>query len=167
MQRGHDARPHDTRLAATRGADNGDESPGVEHCEQLLDKSIAPEEVLGIGLEERPEPLVRVRHLDGSRDDGRAPVRRVGRHGRRVGELGTFRRRERERGGELGDGYVPVLRVGRGCPFQLEQRRLRDSTAFLDESADGQLELFPMEKLWRCCREGWAADDELGRDQPQ
>ena len=52
--------PHHRRLADPGRADDGHEPALGEHAQQLIHDRVAPVEVLGLGLAERAEPLVRV-----------------------------------------------------------------------------------------------------------
>ena len=52
--------PHHRRLADPGRADDGHEPALGEHAQQLIHDRVAPAEVLGLGLAERAEPLVRI-----------------------------------------------------------------------------------------------------------
>jgi hypothetical protein len=75
--RRHEPGEHHGRLPAPARPDDGEEAAVSHPLDQIRDQLLAPEEVLGVGLQERVEPLVRVADLRGRRRGRVALERRI------------------------------------------------------------------------------------------
>ena len=71
--RRHEPGEHHRRLPAPARPDDGEEASVSHPLDQLRDQLLATEEVLGVGLQERVEPLVRVADLARAAPGPRGP----------------------------------------------------------------------------------------------